>query len=618
MRVLVSLFTILTLAATTLAQVNSPLTLRFAVADLENRPSTPFVLEFIQQVETLSNGSIAIEPIYQAGDATFAGFETGVVQLVLLGKADLGLAGSRAFDTVGITDFQALQAPFLITDDALAEAVATSDIAARMLDSVSWAGIVGLTLWPEDLRHPFAIMPGQTILSPEDFSGLSVRSPPSFLTYILLEMLGGSPMFGGSDYQAAESGLLQGFSLTGTPTATGNVVFFPKFQVLFAAGAALEGLSEEQRAVLREAATRTQEKAIAEHPKEADAAAQWCADGGSIVMASEEQQAAFEEAAMPVFEEMEQDPLNAEFIAAIRDLKASTEPAPGAEACAPEAAQQPEPAEQPEPDVPTAETGEVWSKGLPPNGIWQVEMSVEDFMAAGVTRPRAREWAGVTTLTVQDGEGLFEWHNETNVDSVKCKITYAVVEDVVRLTYTEGARCHGDIDDIKWRLEEDGLRFHLVATNAPYLEVKTYYETRHWQNVEQRPETATETEVWSEGLPPNGTWQTEVSVEDFLAAGVMRPRARDWAGVWTFALQDGQGLYAWDEEDGESGSCEITYRVVEDVVRFVFPSGDCGPSVTDLKWQLEEDGLRFHLVTTNGSYLEVKTMYETRPWRKID
>ena len=142
-------------------------------------------------------------------------------------------------------------------------------------------------------------------------------------------------MFGDEGYQAAESGLRQGFSLTGTPTATGNVIFFPKFQVLFVNGAAFEKLSETQQNILRQAAIATQKKAIAEHPSEVDAATAWCADGGSIVMASDEQVAAFEAAAQPVFEHIEQDPLNAALIAAIRELKANTEPSPGAEACAP-------------------------------------------------------------------------------------------------------------------------------------------------------------------------------------------------------------------------------------------------------------------------------------------
>lgn len=311
------------------------ITLRLAVSDGGGRPSEPYVLEFIEQVKTISNGSITIEPIWQAGDDTSVGFERGVIQHVMRGDMELGLAGARAFDTESIKSFQALQAPFVIDNDALSKAVATSDIATRILESLSSTGFVGLTLWPEDLRHPFSLMPDKPLLSPEDFAGLNIRVPPSEVTYKLIETFGGSPMWGDENYQAAESGLRQGGSLTGTPTATGNVTFFAKYQVLFANGTAFEKLSEEQRTVLRKAAAATQKKAIAEHPSEVEAAAAWCASGGTVVMASEEQVAAFEVAAQPVFDMIAQDPLNAELIAALRELKANTEPSPGAEACTP-------------------------------------------------------------------------------------------------------------------------------------------------------------------------------------------------------------------------------------------------------------------------------------------
>src|SRR5262245_39958044 len=153
--------------------VSSPaITLRFAIADAEERPSDPYVREFAAQVKTLSKGNLIIEPVWDAGSSTFAGFEQGVLQLVLTGKSDLGLAASRTWDTESITSFQALQAPFLITNDALAEAVATSDIATRMLDSLSPLGLVGLTLWPEDLRHPFSVVPNKPFLAPTDFAGM--------------------------------------------------------------------------------------------------------------------------------------------------------------------------------------------------------------------------------------------------------------------------------------------------------------------------------------------------------------------------------------------------------------------------------------------------------------
>ena len=62
------------------------ITLRFAVADPEGRPSDPYVHEFIEQAKTLSNGNITIEPTWDAGNSTEVGFETGVIQLVKNGQ----------------------------------------------------------------------------------------------------------------------------------------------------------------------------------------------------------------------------------------------------------------------------------------------------------------------------------------------------------------------------------------------------------------------------------------------------------------------------------------------------------------------------------------------------
>lgn len=456
--------------APTIAVVQSePITLRLALADAEGRPSEPYVLEFIEQVKRLSNGEVTIEPMWEAGNSTEAGFEIGVIQLVRAGDADLGLAGSRAFDSENITSFQALQAPFLITNDALAEAVATSDIAGKMLDGLSSAGIVGLTLWPEDLRHPFSLLADKPLLSPEDFAGLNIRTTPSGVSYQLIEALGGIPTFS-NDYQGAESGLRQAASLTGVPTATGNVTFFAKYQVLFANDTAFEKLSDEQRAVLRQAAETIQKKAIAEHPSEAEAGSAWCTNGGAVVMASDEQIAALEKAGQPVFDKLGQDPLNAELIAAISELKVNTKPSPGAQACALAVSlSTPPPAEN-----------QIWSKGPLPNGAWTVTLSIEDVVAMGVQRSKAPEWAGVYTWTFQDGRAAF--HSQVDI-TFDCEATYEVVDDFVRLTYSNSSEnCANEVDDIQWRLDEDGLHFHVVdIKGAPFVENKAVYEAKPWQ-----------------------------------------------------------------------------------------------------------------------------------------
>jgi TRAP-type C4-dicarboxylate transport system substrate-binding protein len=437
-----------------------PTTLSLAIFDPQGRPSEPYVLEFIAQVNTLSNDSLTIEPYWDAGS------EPRVIQLVKAGEADLGLVGSRAWNGEGVTNLDALQAPFLIDNDALAEAVATSDTANQMLEGLSSAGVVGLTMWPEDMRHPFAISPQPPFLSPEDFAGMNIRTTTSGISFALIKALGGNPMFANENYQGAESGLRQGGSLIGTQVATGNVTFFSKFQVLFANSASFEKLSDEQKSILQKAAQATQTKAIAEHPREVDAATAYCAEGGTVVLVSEEQIAAFEKAAQPVFDQIEQDPTNAGYITAIRELKASTAPSPGAAACEPAMVQ----------------STEVWSKGLPPNGIWQVELNEEDLVAKGLPRGEAQAITGVTNWEFQDGK----FTQNMLINSPRagtCTGTYAVVEDFVRFNYTSG--CDGEVDDIQWRLDNDGLHLHLVAVqNAPFRVNKFYYEANPWQKIE--------------------------------------------------------------------------------------------------------------------------------------
>ncbi len=127
----------------------------------------------------LSKGNITVVPVWGVGADITPPSAQGVIKIVKDGQYELGLAGAGSWDTVGATSFQALQAPFLITNDALAEAVAASEIGTRMLDGLSSVGITGLGIWPEELRHPISMIPDKPILSPEDLKGLAVRTPPS-------------------------------------------------------------------------------------------------------------------------------------------------------------------------------------------------------------------------------------------------------------------------------------------------------------------------------------------------------------------------------------------------------------------------------------------------------
>ena len=131
--------------------------------------------------------------------------------------------------------------------------------------------------------------------------------------------------------------------------------------------------------------------------------------------------------------------------------------------------------------APGAET-ESWSEGPLPNGTWTVELSVEDFVAMGVPQSDAAGWAGVGTFTFQDGKAVYQFQGETDYE---CEGTYEVVEDFVRITYTDQNVCNGVVEDLLWRLDDDGLHFQLIAAQNIAFDVdKAVYEAKPWQKVE--------------------------------------------------------------------------------------------------------------------------------------
>ena len=97
--------------------------------------------------------------------------EQQVVRAVAAGKADLGWAGARVFDTMGVSSFQALQAPMLIDSYALEQAVAASDTPGQMLQGLTKVGVRGLGVLGDGLRKPIAVK--QPMLGAADWRGIT-------------------------------------------------------------------------------------------------------------------------------------------------------------------------------------------------------------------------------------------------------------------------------------------------------------------------------------------------------------------------------------------------------------------------------------------------------------
>jgi TRAP-type C4-dicarboxylate transport system substrate-binding protein len=305
----------------------APTVLRLANSNGLQHADVPAVRYFAAQVAKLSGGKLRIHVVYgAAGDE--AGAEARIARMVQAGKFDLGWIGARAWDELGVKSFQALQAPFLITDYTLLDRVADSPLAGKMLAGLNGDGLVGLALVPDLLRHPVGLR--RPLVSPADFAGARMRFPPSKATAALLTALGAVPVevSDGAPPTGSGDGRLDGEELSfpkafsGT-IVTGNVTFFGKVITLFAGRRVYDRLSERQRTVLRKAAGNTLRQVRGHPPSESSLARAFCENYGRIVLASRRDLAALVRAARPVLAQLEADPQTKTYIKEIRKLKAT-------------------------------------------------------------------------------------------------------------------------------------------------------------------------------------------------------------------------------------------------------------------------------------------------------
>ena len=460
------------------ALTDSPVVLRLAVSDGTGTPSEPAVNKFVQAVAAASGGNVTIAPTFGAGKDTSKGFELGVADLVQRGETDLAVVSSRAWDLAGVTSLQALQAPYLIDNDTLMVAVAQGDVARRSLDAMG-GGVVGLTLWPEDLRHLFSF-PGcpRDFRSPMGISGATILWPKSQLTRELLESLGAVEYIEDDRHLDAASCKLQGQETGLSQVAAmamndaigiGNVTLYPKYQVLVANQSSFDHLSDGQRRVLLNAAADVEADVIARHETDAVLALAWCEQGGSVITASNAERHAFEAAAVPIYARLETDPLTKQLIADIRALKASTPTSAGTSATNCVGGNTFVPA-------PTSATsdGVGYSGEVPPNGTFRAELTYDGLIAQGATTKWARDNAGVWTWTFLDGT----FH--TDQYDLPCDGTYRTVGgDYFHMEVDAGESVNCVGGDFIWKQEPDGIR--LATLHIPEgTSAQDYWDIFRW------------------------------------------------------------------------------------------------------------------------------------------
>ena len=377
-----------------------PVVLRMANAygDLD---VVPAVQDFVSRVKERSGGNLRIQVASTWGDYADDA-EQQVVRAVAAGKVDLGWAGARVFDTMGVTSFQALQAPMLIDSYALEEAVVTSELPGQMLQGLTKVGVRGLGVLADGLRQPIAVK--HPLLGVGDWRRITFGTAKSQGQADAIRALGATPMeaFGPFRDQALKNGKMQGLELDlylynhlvltqRAPYVTANVNLWPQMDVLFANPGRLTRLTEQQRGWLQQAAQDATGRSPGLADRDAQSLKVACQSGTRFANASPADLASLRKAFAPVYAGLEQDSQTKAFIQRIRALKQSTPagaPLAIPAGCTGKALEQP--------------AGNTGTAPADLNGTYRYLLTKEDARKAG--DPELDAFPQVTTVKLQDGK----------------------------------------------------------------------------------------------------------------------------------------------------------------------------------------------------------------------
>ena len=434
-------------------------TLEVGSPDRPDRPGSDALERIARDVERRSDGRLRLKIVHESqtreGPRNAADGDQVVAKQVREGDLDLGMVPSRAWDVLGVKSFEALQAPFLITTDDLLAQVVGGNLGDQMLAGVQKAGVVGLGLQAESLRHPVGY--GRSLTKLADFQGKQIEARRSDATYALLRALGAQPIWYADErrFKAALAkgqvvGVESSYALSGThgvgqPVVSGNVTFFPKVNVLVANENMLGALSDAERDILRTSAEAERQRSI-RTLSETAAAGKACAQATAIQNAKPADLAALRKAARPVTAQLRSDESTASMIDAIGRLDSL--PAVAPEPC--EGATTPDAA-------PVAMRGPT---GKLPLGTYRFRVSDEKLQSRGLDTNGIQYNAGLYTAVLKsDGTWQLTHRPAHDVDTpTEWGGDFSVKGDRVITTVRTLEEAKGFRDEYRWSFADGELK----------------------------------------------------------------------------------------------------------------------------------------------------------------
>jgi TRAP-type C4-dicarboxylate transport system substrate-binding protein len=425
----------------------SPSRAKAVVLTLEQSDPDYSGAQFAAAVAKRSGGSIRID-VSPTRHRETVDFERGIVDDVRAHRSDLGVVGARVWDTLGVTSFQALIAPFLVDSLELERRVLESPLAPRMLAGIDRSGVIGVALLPGPVRMPFGYT--RPLVSRGDYRGFRLGVYPGRVEAATARSLGATIRdylsLGGASREGAILnfwGIAGGVGYHGKTLAT-NAVFWTRPETVVMNRKAFQALTPAQRTILRDAGRRAVGGRLAEVKRlEKDALASICERKlASLATTPAADVAALHAAVRPVYAQLERNVETRKLIAEIRALRAG-----GAigndegRSC---------------PSPPSAAASSL-------EGAWASHSSRAELLANGASNAEAATYAGSGTLELKAGRWSFRGENTTVTG------TYVVDGDVVRFTMrtcTANPCSPGASTEYTWNVYRDTLSLARHAGNA--------------------------------------------------------------------------------------------------------------------------------------------------------
>ena len=212
-RTLSSLFAAaaLLVAGAQAGRAEAPIVIKFSHVVADGTPKGRGALKFKELAEAALPGRVVVE-VYPNSQLYKDKEEIEALQL---GAVQMLAPSMSKFGPLGVREFEALDLPFILKDEAGYKAVTEGDVGKALLARLEPKGIKGLAFWDNGFEMMFA---NKALRTPEDFKGLKMRIQSSKVLDAQMRALGAIPqvMAFSEVYQALQTGVVDGTE--GTPS----------------------------------------------------------------------------------------------------------------------------------------------------------------------------------------------------------------------------------------------------------------------------------------------------------------------------------------------------------------------------------------------------------------